>query len=282
MTIEELKYLKESEDKVEFKEAQNNFPWNGGSHTEQKERRKCYLGYIVALANEGGGYLVLGMTNAEPHDVVGSDFAEGKIGALENAVYEKLGIRVHTEELFDNNGLRVVISTIPSRPHGRTLKFEGIPLMRTGDSLRNMSDEEVFRILSEQEPDFSAKTCPEFTLNDIDENAIAVLKEKYAKKQKNSGFITYSNEQVLNDLELLANGQLTYAALFLVGKRGKIRSILPQSKVIIEYRRNNTAIESDNREEIQEPLFIAIDKIWNYLNQPASNPTFKLRQGPYI
>ncbi|MFT7032403.1 MAG: ATP-dependent DNA helicase RecG [Cyclobacteriaceae bacterium] len=33
MTIQELQQLQESEDKVEFKEARNNFPWNGGSST---------------------------------------------------------------------------------------------------------------------------------------------------------------------------------------------------------------------------------------------------------
>ncbi len=42
MTIAELKQLKESEDKVEFKEAKRNYPFNGGSHTSQDERRKCF------------------------------------------------------------------------------------------------------------------------------------------------------------------------------------------------------------------------------------------------
>ena len=46
MTINELQRLRESEDKVEFKEAKNNFPYNGGSHKEQESRKKCYLGYI--------------------------------------------------------------------------------------------------------------------------------------------------------------------------------------------------------------------------------------------
>ncbi len=49
--IASLKTLRESEDKVEFKAATSNFNWNGGKHTDQKERRKCYLGYIVALCN---------------------------------------------------------------------------------------------------------------------------------------------------------------------------------------------------------------------------------------
>ncbi len=282
MTIDELKHLKESEDKVEFKEAKKNFPWNGGSHTEQKERRKCYLGYIVAIANEGGGYLVFGMSDKEPHEVVGSDFADGKVGALEDAVYENLQIRVHIEELFDDNSLRVLVTQIPSRPLGKTLKFEGVPLMRVGESLRNMSDDELFAILSEQEPDFSAKICEGSTIDDIDKDAIAILKEKYAKKQNNPGFKTQSDKQALTDLDLMVDGKLNNAALILVGKKDRINNTLPQAKVIIEYRRSETAIEFDNRIEIQEPLFVAIDKIWDYINQPASNPTFKLKQGPYI
>lgn len=282
MTIAELKQLKESEDKVEFKEAKNNFQWNGGSHTDQNERRKCFLGYIVALANEKGGYLVLGMKDKAPHDVVGSDFAAGQIGGLEDAVFSHLGIRVHIEELFDEHGNRLMLTTIPSRPIGRTLKFEGVPLMRTGDSLRNMSDEELFSILSEQEPDFSAKPCSGLKINDIDEQAVEILKDKYSKKQNNPSFKAYSTARILSDLDLMTGGQPTYAALILLGKAEKIKEFLPQAKVIIEYRRSETAIQSDNRTEIQEPLFVAIEKIWNYLNQPASNPTHKIRQGPYI
>lgn len=80
MTIAELKQFKESENKVEFKEAKRNYPFNGGSHTAQDERRKCFLGYVVAIANEGGGMLVLGMADKHPHKVVGSDFGKGKLG----------------------------------------------------------------------------------------------------------------------------------------------------------------------------------------------------------
>ena len=145
MTIEQLKKLDESEDKVEFKEGRRNYPFNGGSHKEQVDRRKCFLGYVVALANEGGGMLVLGMADKIPHAVVGTDFGLGRIGALEDETYVRLAMRIHIEELFENNN-RVVVTHIPPRPVGRLMKFEGVALMRTGDSLRNMSDEEMFSI----------------------------------------------------------------------------------------------------------------------------------------
>jgi len=279
MTIAQLQKLRESEDKVEFKEAKHNFPWNGGSHTEQSDRRKCYLGYVVALANEKGGLLVLGMADKLPHKVVGSDFADGKIGALEDEVYERLGIRVHISELTDENGLRVVVTKIPSRPLGRMMKFEGVPLMRTGDSLRNMTDEEMIAIFSEQEPDFSARICPELSLNDIDENAIAILKEKYALKQKNPAFKELSTEQILKDLDLLTNEGLTNAALILLGKEEALKKYLPNAQVNIEYRKTIEQTHFDKRYIYLKPLFVGIDDIWSQLN--ARNLDHKINQNPY-
>lgn len=52
MTIAELKYLQETEDKEEFKEA-TQYVYDKG--------RRSVLGYITALANEGRVMLVLGI-----------------------------------------------------------------------------------------------------------------------------------------------------------------------------------------------------------------------------
>ena len=281
MTISELKQLKESEDKAEFKAAQHNFPFAGGSHTAQEDRRKCFLGYVVAFANEGGGKLILGMTDSNPHDVVGSDFGQGEIGALEDETYSRLGIRVRMEELYEDS-LRVLVVNVPSRPIGKMLKFESVPLMRIGESLRNMSDEEMFGILSEQEPDFSAKVCEGLSISDLDEVAIKKMKESYARKQNNPGFLHLSTEQVLTDLKLLENDKLNYAALVLLGKREIIQSKLPQSKVIWEFRNTDTQIYHDSRVVIDEPLFIAIDSTWNLINQPTLNKKYPVQSGAYI
>lgn len=281
MTISELKQLKESEDKIEFKAATHNYSYAGSEHRDQEERRRCFLGYVVAFANEGGGRLILGMTDNEPHDVVGSDFAQGKIGALEDETYSRLGIRVRMEELYEN-GLRVLIVRIPPRPVGKMMKFEGVPLMRVGESLRNMSDEEMFAILSEQEPDFSAKVCEGISIADLDEAAIKKMKESYARKQKNLGFLQLSTEQVLTDLKLLENGKLNYAALVLLAKKEVIHAKLPQSKTIWEFRNSEAQIHHDSRVVIDEPLFIAIDSIWKLINQPTLNKKYPVQSGAYI
>ena len=127
----------------------------------------------------------------------------------------------------------------------------------------------MFAILSEQEPDFSQKVCPGLSIADLDEEAIALMKNRYAQKQNNLSFQTLSTQQVLKDLGLLVNGKLNYAALILLAKKEKIHELLPQCNIVIEYRQSPSMIPYTDRVEIQEPLFLAIDKAWNYINQPA-------------
>lgn len=281
LNIDTLKLLRESEDHVEFKRAIHNFPFDGGDRKLPKDRRKCVLGYVVALANEKGGMLVLGMEDERPHDVSGSDFGINRLGEIVDKVYERLQIRITTEELY-KDGKRVLVIKVPSRPVGKTLKFEGIPLMRTGESLRDMSDDELFRILSEREPDFSAKICEGLDWNDLDEKAVTIMKQKYADKQQNPAFATLPTKQVLTDLGLVSDGKFTYAALILLGKSEAIRKYLPQEAVVVEYRQNRSMIPYTARKVFQSALFVEIDEIWDYINQPASNPLLHYQDGPYI
>ena len=283
----ELSLLDESEDHVEFKKAEHDFNFSGGLHTDPKKRRHCILGYVAALANEGGGRLVFGMMDKKPHEVVGTSFAEGEIGAMEDEIYKRMQIRVPITEEYEplkdaSDRKRVLIFNVPSRPIGKTLKFEGVPLMRTGESLREMDDAELFKILSEQEPDYSAKICEGLIIDDLDAKAIEVMKQKYAEKNENPGFESASDVQALNDLVLLVDGKLNYAALVLLGKSKTIRKYMPQNNVVIEYRNDPASIQYDDRIEIQQPLFLAIDSIWAYINQPTLNPQVHISENAYI
>ena len=71
---------------IEFKEAKNNYD----------TRKLCE--YCVALANEGGGQFVLGIVDAPPRPVVGSNAFLNVIKAAEN-LFEWLGFRVDVEEV---------------------------------------------------------------------------------------------------------------------------------------------------------------------------------------
>ena len=71
---------------------------------------------------------MFGMKDHWPHEVVGSTFEQGNLGALEDAIYNKMQIRVSVTEEFEPsedapNKKRVVIFNVPSRPIGKMLKF---------------------------------------------------------------------------------------------------------------------------------------------------------------
>ena len=279
-TIEELKLQRESEDHVEFKKAENNFSYNGEGKTQPKERRKCILGYVVALCNENGGRLVFGMHDAYPHEVVGTNYSTNAIGQLESRIYNDIGIRPYIYELYDNDGKRVLVIEVPSRPIGKMFKFEDVALMRVGEELRPMDDKTYISIIQEQEPDFSEQICQTVSFEDLDPVAIATLKEKYAIKQHNPSFTSLKDEQALSDLKLINNGKVTNAAVLLVGKEEVINRVFPQAKVMLEYRTKESQIEFNSRKTFGQPFFILIDLLWNAIND--RNGTFPAREGAYI
>ena len=279
MDLKSLLNLKESENKVEFKAARNNFKYAGGDNKDPRDRRHCVLGYVTAFCNEGGGMLVLGIDDKHPHTVVGSNFAEGLEGNLIDQIYADIGIRIETET-FHDRGKRVLVLKVPARPVGRLMKFEGVPLMRIGESLREMSDQEMLKILSEQEPDFSATICEGLIVSDLDSISIQIMTEKYASKQNNNSFLSLPIEQILSDLDLMRNGKLTYASLILLGKDEAIKKFLPQSAINLEYRVNPESIPYNDRIILSHSFFNNIDLLWNKIN--LRNGKFPIQQGPYI
>ena len=141
VTIEQLQKMRETEDHVEFKEGVGgNVSYNGAGKDKPKDRRRCILGYVSALCNEGGGFLVIGMHDDYPHKVTGTKQAENALGKLESDIYKDLGIRPDIYELFDEQNKRVLVIQIPARPSGKIFKFEDVALMRVGEELKPMDD----------------------------------------------------------------------------------------------------------------------------------------------
>lgn len=283
-SIEQLKYCKESEDKVEFKKGEHgNVAYDGGSRLKPSERRRCILGYVTALCNEKGGSLVIGMEDKYPHKVVGTRQNENSTGELEANIYRDTGIRPKIYELYEDEAEkkgRVLVIDVPPRPAGTVFKFEDVPLMRVGEELKPMSDEVYLSIIQENEPDFSQQVCRDATLDDLDPDALSVLKEKYARKQNNPIFLTLSNRQILSDLQLITDEGITNAAVILLGKEDFIKRVYPQASVMLEYRHSESQITFDNRISYSQPFFIMIDRLWHDID--LRNGKFQIKEGPYI
>ena len=134
-------------------------------HLEFKEAKQQLdttklLRYCVALANEGGGHLVLGVTDKVPRRVVGSQafVAASNLNDIKARIVDKLHIRVDVVELTHPDG-RVLVFEIPARPIGQPLDFDGAYLMRTGEDLVPMTPDQLRRIFAEGQPDGLAQAA---------------------------------------------------------------------------------------------------------------------------
>ena len=123
-TVEELEvWLSEPEaERVEFKEAKTNF------HFESLAK------YCAALANEGGGKIILGVTDRRPRRVVGSAAFE-EPGRTVASLVSRLAIQVTSEEIHHPNG-RVLVFHVPPRPVGVPIQYDGVFWSRAGDEVR--------------------------------------------------------------------------------------------------------------------------------------------------
>lgn len=126
--------------RLEFKEAKLQF-----------DNNKLYR-YCVALANEGGGQLLLGVADKPPRPVVGTAAFNDPV-AMTEKLFQAVGFRVDIEEVQHPDG-RVLVFHIPSRPRGTAYHLNGTYLMRSGEELVPMSEDQLRRIFAEGEPDW--------------------------------------------------------------------------------------------------------------------------------
>ncbi len=126
--------------RLEFKEAKQQYDF----------KKLCQYG--VALANEGGGLLLLGISDQPPREVVGSRACPNPV-AQSQKLFEALGFRIDIEEVEHSDG-RVVVFQVPSRPSGTAYHLDGAYLMRSGEALVPMSEDQLRRIFTEGKPDW--------------------------------------------------------------------------------------------------------------------------------
>ena len=143
MTEAELNALldvRSENEHIEFKEAKNNF------HFEK------LVDYCVALANEGGGRIVLGVTDKPPRRVVGTAAFEMPEKTVAG-IHERIHLKVLWQEIPHADG-RVLVFEVPPRPVGHPLHYDGRYWMRAGEELVPMTPDQLKRIIDEGKPEF--------------------------------------------------------------------------------------------------------------------------------
>ena len=247
--------------RLEFKEARNRFGFDE------------LVRYAVAIANEGGGTIILGVSDARPRSVVGtSAFAEP--GRTEASIFDRIGHRVSLESL-DYDGHRVLLVHVPSRLPGEAWHDRGTYWMRAGEALVPMPDRELRRIHAERAPDFSAEPVEGVGLDGLHPDAITEFQHRWARREGNARIERWSTEELLQNAELLVEEQLTQAAILLLGTEEVVRQELPQAEIVFEYRSTEAAGPAQDREAFQTGFLLAHDRLWERLNRRNDRQSYQ-------
>lgn len=235
----------------EFKSAKSGF------HFEE------LIDYCVAVANEGGGKIILGVTDKRPRTVVGTKAFDAP-GRTQAGIYERLHQHVLLEEVqFD--GKRLLVAHVPARLPAAPWQHKGRYLQRAGDALIPMTDAELRKIYAEADPDFSAEPCAA-TLADLDPRALTDFRQRWARKANNPRILEWSDPEMLTNAELLVDGKLNIAALILFGTRAALGKYLSQAEIVFEYRSSEASGPAQDRAEFREGFFLCYDELWQRIN----------------
>ncbi len=249
-----------------------------GTRLEFKEAKARYdfdklLQYCVALANEGGGQIVLGVSDKRPRQVVGTAAFE-EPGRTEAGLHQRLLHRIPVEELRLPEG-RVVIVHVPARLPGTAWQIDGRYLKRAGDELASLSDAELKAIFAEAGPDFSAQVCTDATLADLQTDSITIFRARWAQKSGDVRKAQWSEIDTLNNAELLVDGGVTYAALIMFGSPSALGRHLAQAELVFEFRSSEASGPAAERVDYREGFFAWHDDLWHRINKRNERQSYR-------
>lgn len=247
---------------VEFKAAKNNFDIDD-------------LGkYFSALSNEANlrerdfGWLVFGVDN-KTHEVVGTNFKDGDVAL--NRLKQDMAQHTTDNLIFRDivplmiDSKRVLLFQIPATPRNIVMHWKGIAYSRDGESLKpiNQTKRDEIRYQSPI-PDWTAQLVPNATANDLDELAVATAKVMYKKVHASniSGeeVDAWSLEEFLSHSNMMRDGQLTRAAILLLGKPIALDKIHPTVAQITWTLQDEEEIV-DDYEHFSIPFLLTVDKV---------------------
>lgn len=245
---------------IEFKKAERNF--------DITELGK----YFSALSNEANlrgldfAWLVFGVED-KSRIVTGTSFKEGQIHLerLKETIAQNLTERISFRDIYEDyeDGKRFLIFKIPAAPRGLPIAWNGQCYGRREESLVSLDPSKYDEIRNQTlYTDWSAVLVPEATLKDLDEEALAKARVMFKKvnPRLSNEVDEWDNWTFLQKAEVAYEGQLTRAALLLLGKEDCRRFMRPAVLQITWVLRDSQDMEIDY-EHFTIPYLMTVDKV---------------------
>lgn len=229
--------------------------------------------YLSALSNAASlhgkpkGYLVFGIEN-NSHAIVGTDFDPESIKAKGNQpLLLWLSVGLQPNVGFDHfvttvSGKRVVLFSVnPS--FDRPVKFYGDAFIRVGSSKTSLAKyPEKERVIWSRRTDWTAQMCERATLDDLDPVAIARARQEFKGKYpaKAGEVDSWSDATFLNKAKITIRGQITHAALILLG-RDESTPLLSPAVARLSWILKETGNREQDYEHFGAPAILWADKL---------------------
>lgn len=190
---------------------------------------KDVISYLSAIANMEGGHLVIGVEDGTLRIVGIQDFNNYTVDNVRQRLLQRC--RALDSELFrvesfttEDTQKTVWVFHVPKHRPRMPVYAHDKAWQRLDDSLVEMRQERLDSIL--QEPlggnDWSAQIVEGATLDDLDPAALELAREKFAEKHHRASFAAdipgWDLSTFLDRAKITIQGQVTYAALLLLGK----------------------------------------------------------------
>lgn len=206
------------------------------------------LSYVSAIANMEGGELVIGVKD-QTLDIVGTDlsaltfngFAATPLTATFKLVEQCVNLSSEglcVEEFITEDTQKTVwIIHIPKHQPRRPVYAHRKALQRIADSLVEMTQERMQRILSEPSAvfgDWTANIIEDATIDDLDPDAIRMAREKYTERHERRAkeIESWDDATFLNKAKITRAGKITNAAIILLGREESEHFLSPAVCVI--------------------------------------------------
>lgn len=287
-TLNDLRSLDSENEIVEFKEAKNNYDFTK-------------LGkYFSALSNEANlcskpyGWLVFGIKDND-HSIVGTQYRSERkdLDKLKGEIANKTSNRISFIDIHEVNlpEGRVILFQIPSAPKGIPIAFDGHYYARDGEELVPLNIEKIERIRAQAtKEDWSAAIVPAATLEDLDEDAIALARKNFKNKfpDKADEVDLWDNITFLNKAKVTSKGKITRTALILLGK-DESEHLLNPADVKIRWKLMDELNNDIDYEIFGIPLILSVEKVfakirnikYRYMQEGTIFPTEVAKYEPF-
>ena len=206
---------------VEFKEAKGNYD------THKLGQYFSAISNEANLKNKQYGWLIFGVQDKD-HYIVGTNYKDMKsLEKLKHEIATSTTGGISFMDIFevypevDGKQKRVVMFKIPAAvtaiPTGWKNRYYG----REGESLTDLSQEEIDRIRGQKKRDWSKQVVEGAKIEYLDHDAIVLARENYRKRANKPHIAEEVNamtdKEFLTKLKLIIDGQITNAAMVLLG-----------------------------------------------------------------